>query len=481
MLFGHPPPVRKICVLTLGAVLLGSAAQAEPTAAHANAAHADAGAAPDAVGARGPGGAPMDPAWFDARVTAIAQYFQQALVPGLPGAVTQVEAALPFTITAFSRFGGVRLAGGELTGELSAWGRVGPRDALLGDGDLTAAWAQLERGMLKLKLGRQVTLPGAARYVRFDGATLGFTFGLAELTVYGGWVALPRWNLPRGAVLAGFAGDALLDPYLVEQQNRAGQLAAGARLAMRFGGYGRAGLGYHEQYDARGLAFRVVGLDAAGQPASWLTIGGRVTFDLVAQAVPEARLFADVTGVRVPFSIDYSYQSPALLLPKTSLLAAFGGAAWHELGAETTVALPVSLKLTGRVAGQLFDGELPGGRASLRLQWTPGLAGRLFVLAEAGRALVPPAGFTWARAGARYRATETLWGSVDAAVYFYDVAVRGYRSSVTGIGSLEWYVLPLVRTVFSATVMSTPFAAFEAQGLVRLVVELTPNSAGGIL
>jgi len=422
-----------------------------------------------------------DTAWADARVTAIAQFFQQALVPGQPGAVTQVEPALPFTVTGFSRVGGVGFAGGTVSGELSAWGRVGPRDALLGDGDVTAAWVGLQRGVFRARLGRQVTLPGASRYVRFDGASAGVTLGRVELDAYAGWVALPRWSLPRGAVLAGFAGDALKDLQLVEQQNRLGQIAAGARAGLSFGEYGRGAVAFHEQRDGVGLAFRVISADASGQPARGVFIGGRVTVDLSALQVPEARVYADVTRGRLPFSVDYSYQNPSLLLPKTSVLAAFGGAAWHELAGETSLQLPVFLKVTARAGAQLFEGNQPGGRGSLKATWTPGLDGRLLVLAEVGRALVPPAGFTWVRAGARYRAMTSLWASADASVWLYDVPVRGQTSSVTGIGGLEWVATRHVRTAASVTLMSTPYAAFEAQGLLRVIVELVPPSAGGPL
>jgi hypothetical protein len=423
-----------------------------------------------------------DAVWADARVSTVAQIFSQGLVPGQPGAVTRIEPAYPFTTTGFMRFGGVDLpnARDSVSGELSAWGRVGPRDGLLGDGDVTSAWVQFKQEHFRVKLGRQVTLPGSSRYVRFDGAALGVSFGVFDLDVYGGWVALPRWNQPRGAQYLGFVGDALKDPLYLEAQNRLGQFVAGARAGTTFGRWGRASLAFHEQHDSIGVAFRVLSADVVVRPAGWLQLGGRVSFDAVALAVPEARVFADITALRVlPISIDYSFQQPSLLLPKTSVLAAFGGGAWHELGAETRVQLPASLVLTLRGAGQLFEKNQLGGRGTARLQWTPGLDGRWLVLGEVSRAWVPPSGFTQLRVAARWKATRELSASADAAIYFYDTAIRGTRLWATGIASLEYRVSRWVSTMISGTVMTTPYAAFEAQGLARIVMELDPVSAGG--
>lgn len=415
------------------------------------------------------------PVWADARVALYAQYFQQALVPGAPGAVTRVEPAFPLSLSGFVRFGAVDLPGAPdtVSGELALWGRVGPLDGIQGDGDVTAAWAQYRSGVFRARLGRQVTLPGTRRYVRFDGATLGVTVGVLELDLYGGWVALPRWNQPRGAHLLGFVGDGLRDPSLLEAQNRAGQVTAGGRVALRLPGETRVGVAFHQQHDAFGVASRVIAGDVTSRPISWLGAGARMTFDLQALAVSEAAVWVDLTKIRnVPVAIDYSYQQPSLLLPHTSVLAAFGGTSWHELGAEASVRALESLQVTGRGAAQLFEGDQPGGRAQLQVRWWPGLERRLLVLAEVARVLVPPSGYTQLRAGARWRASAAITASLDGAVFFYDAPVRGVDNSMTGVASVEWAAKPWLRVLVSTTVMRTPFAAFEAQGLGRLVVEL---------
>ena len=416
-----------------------------------------------------------EPLWAEARVETYAQYFQQALFPGAPGMVTRVEAAFPLTLAGFVRFGAVDLpaAPDSVSGELALWGRVGPLDGTYGDGDVTSAWAQYKREAVRVRLGRQLTLPGTRRYVRFDGATLGASLSVFDLDVYGGWVALPRWNQARGAHLLGFVGDGLSNPLLLEAQNRAGQVTFGGRASVRLPLETRVSFSFHQQHDAVGVAARVIAADVLSQPLTWLGTGARMTFDLQALAVSEAAVWLDVRKLAaVPVAVDYSYQRPSLLLPHTSVLAAFGGPAWHELGAEVTVRALQSLHVTGRGAGQLFEGDRLGGRAQLQVRWWPGLERRLLVLLEGARVFVPPSGYVQLRAGARVRATQRLTASLDTALFLYDTPVRGVNESITGVASVEWAAQPWVRVLVSGTVMRTPYAAFEAQALARLVINL---------
>src|SRR5262249_15168864 len=104
---------------------------------------------------------------------------------------------------------------------------------------------------------------------------------------------------------------------------------------------------------------------------------------------------------------------------------------------------------------------------------------RALLLAEAGRVLVPPSGFTFLRGSARWRVIASLWLSGDASLYQYDQPIRGQTRSLTGIASLEWQPLPRLRAVLSATAMSTPYSVLETQALARLVVDVGDTREGG--
>lgn len=425
-----------------------------------------------------------EPTWVDARVATYARYFQTSLLPGVPGAVAQVQPGASVTANAMVRFGAVDLPGAEdaLSGEVAGWGAIGPFapfQGLSGDGDVTSAWAQYRNKQLTVKLGRQIALPATSRFVRFDGVTLRLGLSTSEFEVYGGWVALPRWNQPRGYYVLGTLGDALKTPGLFQAEDRLGQFVVGARIGVQPVTRVRGSLRFFEQHDAVGTATRWLGAEVVAQATDWLGLGGNVSLDLLTLSVPEARAWVDVTKwERVSLSVDYAFQSPTLLLPQTSILSVFSGAAWHELGGEVVWRPLRSLKLSGRAAGQAFERMPLGARASAAATWSPGADGRAQFQAEASRLFVDLKGYVMGRLGARVRLTQALWTTIDSAVYHYDVPIRGSEWSLTTLGALEWRILPHLRTMGSVTAMATPYAAFEVQGLLRLILELEPVSGG---
>lgn len=421
----------------------------------------------------------------DVRASTYAQLTRQALLPGSGAVAVEPQNVAALYGSAFLRIRGVDTPLGRdaLTAELSAWGALGalpdPQNRV-GDGDLQSAWVQHATERFRLKLGRQVTLPGAARYVRYDGLSAGARVGPVEVEAYFGLVTLPRFVQPRGYFVLGSVNDALKDPTFLEAQQRAGQWLAGARASWVGTGWLRGSLAFHEQQGPDGLAFRNLALDLRGTAGRSVGYGGRFVLDLAATKPAEARVFVDVTALeKLPISVDYGYAAPSLLLPHASILAAFGGASWHELGAEATWRASQYLRVTGRAAGQLYEGSQPGARGSLRAQWTPDIDERWQLIAEYARTSAVTNGYNHLRAAARWRATADVYASADVGAYFYDQAVRGARTSVMGIANVEYVALPVLRLMISGSLTSSPFAAVEGQVLGRLVFELDGPSAGG--
>lgn len=436
-------------------------------------------------------GAPKDYT-VDVRASTYVQLFQRNLAPGANGAVLETEQLAPFYGYAFMRLSGADLPWGKdaLNAEFAVWGALGwlPQPAgAVADGDIVTAWVQDVQGPFRAKLGRQVSMPGAARYVRFDGVDLGLRLSLVDLHAYAGFIALPRWNQPRGYYVLGSASDALKDPSLLEAQSRVGQWVAGARVGWVGTPWLKVSLAFHEQHEsmtgtrASALAFRNAAADLLFTKVQRLVVGGRLVYDLVSLAPSEARVYADVLHVeRLPVSVDYGYQAPSLLLPVSSILAAFGGGAWHEAGAEATWKPTAALRLVVRLAGQRYA-EHWGHRGLVRGLWTPDEAQRLTVIAEYGRVGTGSNGFHLLRGAARYRLGEALSASADAALYVYDADVRGTKLSATVFANAEYVLPPHLRFLLGASVASTPFAALDFQLLGRAVFELdSPSSGGGM-
>jgi hypothetical protein len=438
----------------------------------------------------------------DVRASTYAQVFQRNLAPGVNGTVLETEQMAPFYGYAFLRVEGVDLPWGKdaLNAELSVWGSLGLLTQPLGknaDGDIISAWVQDKQGPFRLRLGRQVTMPGAARYVRFDGVTAEVRLGAGlDLSASAGFVALPRWNKARGYYVLGSMADALKDPNVLADQNRANSWLVSARVGWVGTPWLKASLSFHEQHevanqtytlDADGkpvttsaLAFRNVAADAILTKFDKLVLGGRLVFDLANLAVAEARLYGDLGFFdKLPLSIDYSYQAPGLLLPASSILAAFGGGSWHELGAEASWRPTDTFRFIVRAAGQAYV-DRPGLRASARAVWVPDAVDqRTQVIGEVVRVGAGTSGYTNLRAAVRYRVAEFLTASADGAVYFYDQPVRGTQLSAMAFGSFEYAFMPRLRFMLSGSLASTPFAALDAQLLGRVVFELETPSAGG--
>ena len=430
--------------------------------------------------------APADGYTADVRVSLYLQTYQRSLLPGPNDSAAGQETIAAVYKYAFARVTGVDLPWGKdaLSAELSAYAAVGalpsPDGALL-DGDLQGAWVQHQARWIRFKLGRQTTLPGAARYLRFDGVSAGVRLGPIDISGYVGAITLPRFGRPRGYFTLGNVADALADPSFLEWEARPGQWTAGALASWVGFPHARASVGFHEQRGALGVAFRNLSADALIAPVDFpAALGGRFVFDLHALAPAEARAWLDVTALeKLPLSLDYVYAAPALLLPHGSVLAAFGGASWHELGLEASYRPTPYFKLTGRAAGQLYPGSPLGGRFSVKAKYSPFIEGTWNLQGEYARVSAPENGYHHLRLSSRYFFAQGYATSVELGGYVYDLPVRGKQVSFTALTNVELPFGRHFRGLVSAQLASTPWAKFDAGFFARVVYELDAPSAGG--
>src|SRR5690348_7215080 len=107
----------------------------------------------------------------DVRGSLYVQALQRALLPGPNGASPEMETIAAVYGYAFARVRGVDLpwAKDALSAELAAWGALGSLaepQGRVADGDLQSAWLEHATRFTRVKLGRQVTLPGSAHFLR---------------------------------------------------------------------------------------------------------------------------------------------------------------------------------------------------------------------------------------------------------------------------------------------------------------------------
>jgi hypothetical protein len=412
------------------------------------------------------------------------QAYRRALVPGQSGQAVPTETAVPIHEYLFANARDVDTPWQKdaLSLEFAAWGRVWPTTTSLErpfDGDVQTASVRLDAGPAWTRVGRQQMAGGAARYVRFDGITVGVRQAGFFAEGYGGFTVLPRWDARPGYHQLGKEEDTLV-AYALPPPERRSHWLGGARAGYQTGRLSGS-VSFHDEQVKGEVDHRNIGFDVGGQPINELSLNANLITDLDSGRPAEARFFVDATPhPLIDVGAEISHNEPALLLSRQSVLSVFSNDQYHEFGGNLT-ARPLSwlrVETNGYIETFMGDGpgSGPGARAeaALRFAW-----GRVFpttLRVGYSRVIAPKNGYQGLRASFSRKLATHLTSTLEAYGYFYDEPVAGYRTSSVYAGTASYRVIEPLDLMWSASVARSPYASLDAQTMLRATLRFDFSS-----
>jgi hypothetical protein len=419
----------------------------------------------------------------DVRAATYLRFFQRALLPGPAGATVSTDTLVPAYQYASLRAADLDTPWGKdaLDVELSAWGGATMGDTNAErrvDGDLTLANVRHRFGPAYVRLGRQVVVGGAARFAQFDGVSAGAQtrFGLAG-DAYAGFTVLPLWSQRPGYAQLGSAADTLLrSPDAIAPPSRAGTWLAGVRGHYLLGSRASVGVGLHEQRENSELSHRNLGIDAQATPADPVTISLQGVIDADHFRLADGRLWVDVYPTeKLSLSAQYLRADPALFLSRQSVLGVFATDSFDEIGGDATLRPSRAFAFGAGLYTQRFASSDRGARATVHGRATKGPVTVQLVL---GRVADIANGYWSERVSLRWTGLSPVALTLEQYLYVYDEKIRDVSVSAVEAATAEWSVSRSVRLLLSASAVLSPYAALDAQTLLRLQADLESSKSG---
>jgi hypothetical protein len=368
--------------------------------------------------------------------------------------------------------------------ELAGWASVQLAGDELGsnpDGDLTVANVHQRLGPATFKLGRQVQTAGAARFVRFDGLSADVrTASGVGATAYGGFTVLPRWSGRPSYHQLGSAFDTFVEsPDALPEPKRSGDWLAGGRVGYVHDSWLAAGVGIHEQRTDAELDRRNAAFDLRLSPVDVLDLTARAIADLDAVAVADASAAADVYPIDpLRVSLDYRRVTPNLLLSKQSVLSVFSTERFDEIGGEVEYEASAQIEVgAGQWVELLGLGDV-AARTQLSARVHPEDSQRVALQFVYGRVTEPDNGYHSTRLSARWQVATPVALVAEHYAYFYDEDINGFTLSSVEAVNAEYAGESPLRFLLGGTLAHTPYAANDAQVLLRVAYDLTRVEGG---
>jgi hypothetical protein len=421
---------------------------------------------------RDEGSGAVDRYRLDARSETYVELFKRALLPGANGTLVTSETAVPITeyLSVNARRVDAPWQKDSVDLEFSAWGQLWPTSSDYErpfDGDVQTASVKYDGGPAWVRLGRQQVAGGAARFARFDGAMVGAGKGDGFFAEgYAGYGVLPRWNGQPGYHHLGAAeGDLLNDTGPPEE--RGSNWLAGGRLGYTLPNVTGA-LSFHEEHETGGLARRNLGIDAGAQPFDEASVGVRALVEMDSVRFANLRFWIDSTPLpALSLGAELSRAEPALLLSRQSVLSVFSTEGYEEAGGSFSVRALSWLRFEGNGFVEAYDDAGPGARGELATRIATGRALPTFFRVAYARVIAPENGYQSVRVSLGRALTRDIGSTLEAYGYFYDEPILGYTTSSVYSATLTYRVSDPLELLWGGSLASSPYAAFDAQTLVR--------------
>jgi hypothetical protein len=311
---------------------------------------------------------------------------------------------------------------------------------------------------------------GAARFARHDGVSLALALPSGFVSeAYAGLSVLPRYSARPGYYVLGRAEDSLLrDPNAVPEPERSQNWLAGGRFGWS-AARGSASVSFHEQRENGELGRRNLGLDTRAELLPEVALFARALLDVDSLRLADASVWTDIEPTKtVSLSLECLHTEPALYLSRQSVLSVFSTDAYDETGGSAEWRVSKRLALQSGAWLELYSRGQAGARAEGSLRVFPGAGRRTLVRLGYSRLLAPDNGYHSLRASLSRRLLSTLTASLEAYEYLYDELVQGRRTSSVYATTLSYQASSALELMWGASVAASPYAALDAQTLVRL-------------
>jgi hypothetical protein len=322
-----------------------------------------------------------------------------------------------------------------------------------------------------VKIGRQYVTEGAARFAHLDGVSAGVRSRLGfDASGYAGWTVLPRWDNRPNYQHLGAAGDSLITSAdQLPRSERSGNWMMGGRVGYTASRIGGIGLSIHEQREDHALGRRDAALDLHFFPGVAVDASGRALMDLDSRSLADAFLGVGFHPSRDwDIATEYRRIVPTLLMSRQSVLSVFAVDRFDEVGGELRYHVTPRILLFGGSFVEWLQGEGVGSRTRGGAKIYPDDAHRLLVQFSYTRVVEPENGYHGTRISAVYRLLNPVTLSAEQYTYFYDVAIRGMRTSSVQVATSSWRFQRQWEVMLGGSLFHSPYAAMDAQAMLRL-------------